>query len=712
MTTQGERLTGTTLWFETPTDLNESTPASNLFQFQAQPLTPRFEAIRSIILRDEKTEWLSSDAAAIETYYLGVPGKAAPPPPDWRRSFGQADLWRAAIPITPGTKTAYLNRAQFVWASPKNGERVATGEFLFRQRFTIEEIGEVIAARLRLTGNADFAEAALNDSPLPLAGRQGFVDAEFEVTPLLRAGENIVALRASSQPSSPMDQSSVAFHIQMRRVSPGRGSGEASPEKVLLLGSGGDRVWGGDLDLNPDRLKIETVYGSYSLPWEAVGAVIFPQGWQAGSRASGGFTERIKGWFRASDSGKARDFRGVGAPIQFLPAEQDFSEEILLTDGRVTKSHPSRTEGDNLILAGEANQSFSLKLADIGAIYPPRVHHEVMQKPRVKVGPIFCKIVTIAGNEIFGVLRQAHGRRAVIETQGGDFLKIPPGQISRITFPYHGLPAYSLDAAERAVPSGKVAIIAQAGGLEKQGAEYAQLSAQVQEAGFLAGIESVMLPQEELTQGSLSAKSYPVVISVDPLGEYPDTLAQDGDARKSLDRFVRAGGALVLFSRGGALRTAVVSNQGRFIRTVREGEGLAKDLELRTLQPSAKPPDPFHPFDRPPNEVGGIHFERTAASPHGLESLPASFELSAMPSAPFYPMADKQGAMQQLYILKNGGNLQFGPGLTLIARGTGVIIIIDHLMWFSTTDGQPFSRTVLPMIFTWAARQRNGQAVK
>lgn len=702
ITTTGERLPQTRMRFETPPELGEATPAANLFQFEAEPIAPRLEAIRTIQLREETTQWISSQPTAVETFYLGETGHASPPPPDWRRSFGQASVWQPGVDCQPGVQAPFLNRAHYLWAPPRANEQFAKGDFLFRQRFDLANRAQIVRATLRVACTGEMVEIALNDSPVHFGGRAIFGIAEFEVSSLIREGENIIGVRARSLRDAPMHRDAIAYHIELQRVATAPGERADGARQIVLIGRGGDRVWGEIEGFSPQQVLIKTEFGNYSMPWSVTKALVFPQGWRKVEAQSQSLTDRIKGLF-GGGGGSERRLEAYGAPLRFWPREKTPEQEIVLADGATSKNDPSHVQGDKLVLQGAA-ENYAVDLETVVAVYPPGEPWPLLQKPRAKVGPIFCKMLTLRGDTLFGILRQAYGKRTILETQSGDFLRIPPDQIIRITFPYHGLAAFSSDALNSPAAA-RVAILAQAGGLNGKGADYDELSAELQEAVFLAGLESAMLPQEDLIDAArLTPDRYSVIASVDPLGEYPDTLAADGDARAALERYVDQGGVLLLFSRGGALRTAVVSSQGRFMRTLREGDGLADRFGLETVHPGTKSARAHGPFDHPPNQAAGLVFERAIAPPAGLEALPSRLEPAPMLSAPFYPMIDTAAQAHVVYEIIDEAGRRYGPALSVVRRGNGRIVVIDHLLWRAQFDGEDFTRAALPVILAWAAK--------
>jgi hypothetical protein len=198
----------------------------------------------------------------------------------------------------------------------------------------------------------------------------------------------------------------------------------------------------------------------------------------------------------------------------------------------------------------------------------------------------------------------------------------------------------------------------------------------------------------------LTPRAYPILVSVDPRGEYPDTVETEGDARDALARYVETGGALILYSRGGALKTAVIRVGSRYLRTTRD-RGLAEALGLRIVHPEDRKPPGIAPLDRLPDRTGSYRFERNGAVPPGLAGLPRSIDAAPMLYSAYYPMTDESGEAEEVYRLVDETGAAYGPTLTIVPRSRGRIVVIDHTLWNSNIDGQPFHRAVLPTLMAW-----------
>ena len=284
----------------------------------------------------------------------------------------------------------------------------------------------------------------------------------------------------------------------------------------------------------------------------------------------------------------------------------------------------------------------------------------------------------------------------------GEFWEFDPSSVSRIAFPFHALDDLAFDG-EAAAPT--IGVLAQADAPTEVAATYESLHLELQKAAYLAGIHTKFVPQEDLLRGAeLTPIQYPVIASVDPRGEYLETVEEEGDVGANLARYVEQGGVLLLFSRGGALRTPIISSGEKFYRARPEG-GLSARLGLRTIHPGEGESTRVDPFDRPPNSTLALSMELADPAPAGLSAMPKRLQPRPMLNAVFYPMMGARGELEWIYTLANEEGRVFGPVLSRLRYGRGHVICIDHLVWYSQFEGEPFTREILPLVLAWSVRE-------
>jgi hypothetical protein len=254
---------------------------------------------------------------------------------------------------------------------------------------------------------------------------------------------------------------------------------------------------------------------------------------------------------------------------------------------------------------------------------------------------------------------------------------------------------------------GSIALIAQAAGQEAYRKPFLSDARDVQGAAFAVGVPLVNLELPVLIDPrQFTPKNYPVVVSVDPAGEYPHTLEKPGDGQAALVRYLERGGVLVALSHGGAFRAALIRAGDGLRRSADEVQTprLLDLLGLATVRPREKPIKDFaaQAFDHPPNEPREIFFERASEAPRELQGLPRHVPLVPMHKARFYPMVSTQQAATVIYQLKDETGEVYGPALSLVPKGRGTLVIIDHLLWHSRPDEQPFADRILPAVLRWA----------
>lgn len=687
-------LNGETYWMDglrvqTPRDYTVVAPGTPIYTFDSLPAGLPFTQIQQISLHPLQTRWIGSRPDRLEFYPLGSVRREVPPPPNWKRQVDQVPLWQRAQALDQVAHLPYINEAVFCWATPADNDGTAADAsvYLFRQGMIIADPDRVVQATLHIASNAELLEVALNEQPLHLSPDRPFRLASYEVTHLLQPGVNILAIRAREKPGTLEPGYGLAFALELLEAPAGSQRPAVPRAGAVLLTRDGDRISGWILDVQGDQIRLRTPFGVYQQVLGNLEAVIFPAGWHP-TPPEPGMVERLLPTPQATPA--VEQFHGL--PLRMEP--DPLRNALLLTGSRVAGAVPAYVRGSELFLEGADGSRFSVPLTDVLAFYPPRPVEWTFRRPQRGDADLYCRITTTGGDRISGLLRQFNGRKVVLETEGATFLEFNPDHIAQIIFPYHAPPV--------APGRGPVAVIAQAAGQETLREAYLNDVREVQAATFAidASYESVD-PAILSDPARLTPQRYPVLVSVDPAGEYPHTVLTEGDARQALTQYLESGGVLIVLSRGGAFRTALIASEGGFRRSADEVQdpSMASLLNVRTVHPDEVAGETVRAFNHPPNRPEAIVFERRPDVPELLQGLPRSVTLNPMLSARFYPMVSPAGRV--VYELRDGSGQSFGPALSLIPKGKGTLVVIDHLLWNSHPDGFAFSSRVLPTLLRW-----------
>jgi hypothetical protein len=629
----------------------------------------------------------------METYRLGDIRNAVPPPPDWQRAIGQIPPWRRAVAVPNLDGLPFLNHAVFCWAGRVGDDKPDLGVYLFRQSFSLQQPETIARATLRVAANVEVLDGAFNEHPLHLAGAKKMSIVEYEVTPLVRGGDNLVALKVRGRPGVLSANFGLAFNLEIQRrrdVVPLVPA--LDPKLALLLGRGGDRVWGSVQELREDRIVVSTRYGHYSMGWDECAELLFPAGWQA-PRPEPGLKEKL---FQNVPVAVDPELPLNAMPLATLPRPLDNC--LLLTEGRLTSAKPSYVSGGKLFFDGAQGKQVSLPLEEVLGIIPPRPAQQTVKRPPRAVAILYCQVATRTGEVFSGLLRQISPETVILETGGGRMLEIRTDNTATIEFPYH---ATFLTQEESG--RGEVGVLAPTSEDARMRSVFEDDARDVQAAGYAIGAECHTLTLEEMAnENMLRPARYPVLVSIDPVGHYLHSYFGGADAQQALMKYLDGGGVVVALSRGGAFRTPMEHQGGGKLAPAQAKPALAEALGLATLRPSEKSGSRVSAFSSPPNEGGEFFFERAGDFPSGLKALPGRIELAPMLSAPFYPMVASGGKATVLYSLADARGRFYGPALSLVPHGRGWLVVIDDLLWESRVDGRPFTERVLPVLLKWA----------
>lgn len=687
-TVDGEPMWLESISLETPRDFDQLAPGEAPVEFYSAPQSIDFSRIQKIVFHELTTRYVGSSPDAMEYYRLGNVRNAVPPPPDWRRTFGQIPPWNRARAVVNPAPLPYLNHAVVCWIGPERAGAEGANEYLFRQAVTIDSTERIVRATLRLAGNVEILGAALNEHPLHLARGYGFEIAEYEVSALLRSGTNILALQVREAPGKLNATYGVGFQLELVERRAGAEAPATDPGAAILHGTDNGRIRGRVDEAQGDRVLLQTPYGRVGMEWSEILGLLFPRGWQP--------PPEEPRWYQVVGRNSPPPLtpaEPVGLPLRMQP--EALQDRLLLTNGRVTTAKPAYARQGLLFFEGAEGKQYQLAQAEVLGIYPPRPMQRVFRRPKAREASIYCELTTTRDERFSGLLRQLNAGRILLEPSLGDFLEFDPETVATLHFPYH--------APSPSPAAGKVALLTQAGGQEAYQEAWLRDAHSLQQAVFAIGAEYADLVLSQLAEGAPDPGDYPVIVSVDPLGEYPHTLIDPGDAQEALVDYIEAGGVLVVLSRGGALRTAVKQREGRLTRGPAELQkpSISEALAVETIRPTDEAGTDIEAFNHPPNTGEPVFFQRGQRLPQGLLGLPRQVTLASTLNPRFYPMVPREGQATVVYELRNSHGEVYGPALSLIARGQGMLVVIDHLLWQSRPEDRPFEERILPGVLRW-----------
>lgn len=699
--------------FATPADLTTLNDAGQI-DFRTQYPTLDFKEVKAFLFEQDTRRWIGSEASAIEGYRLGSLDSAAPPLPGWARSFGRHASWKPGVPATVGKETPYLNRAQAVGfpADPDSG--ADTGEFLFRAQLQIDSDRPISFALLHFAVSGEIIELRLNDRPVLLGTGESRLPGVADVSRVLNPGTNILAFHVRNRGASFKGAPSLAFSLEYALGKHERNPGSTLYDQAVLRTRNGDRIRGKILTFNPVSILLQTPYGRYGTDWERVESIVFPQGWYDPPAEKSPPVRRLIRFFgfeeivREDETPSAPPYGVRSSP---WPALSDGA--ILLRDGRVVAEELIGVEDDQVILRRhDDGEKIRVARDAVAAIYPPSPQNLRLERPSPEFAPLDCRLKTTRGEVFSGILRQIDSRRIVLEHAGDGILSFPSGRVVWIWFPLHrddGNDLASTIAAGAPPPfkaGASVAILGLPSTSDPLDAETLELHQEIQQAAFLSRLACEYPAAESMINpAGLNPRDYPVVAVADFEGTYPDTVIEEGDARAAILNYVNTGGTLLVYSRRGALRRPRRLPSGDPAGTEGLESPLLRALELRRHEPGDGGRSSLRAFDYPPNLPVALQMKRRGPMPQGLRSLPPQVEAPDLATgAPFYPLLSETGQDETLYQLVNETGVAYGPALLAVRRGAGRILIVDHLLWHASVEGQPFSQVILPQLLSWAFR--------
>lgn len=731
----GSALGGVELRIDTRETLDSGEGGSSI-SFRATPDSLTLDRVLALVFVEPRREWLASSPDAARARPLGSLGAVTPPPPDWAEPEGGGTAWRDAIPVHPGADAPWLPASLPIWADdPGTGP----GEVVVRQNFAPAAVSEIGAATLRVAIHdaraleARFAGVELNlastaDSS-PGAGLHGGSAAilEFDVVSALREGTNVFAIRLRSNGPRP----GVAFHLELERV-PGTRIDRAPARAGRFAFEGGEVVRGDLISLGSDRARIETDHGAYDVARSLLLEATLPFGAAVGAkpsrlvapgplqRAGEGIASAARGIARRM--GGAREIALPPGPSGIAPffATPDIPRpSVALSGERFVAGALFGDAGDFAFLpvARDGSRAEPVPIPDAEGIAHYAARDERIRATRLRgdAARLDVALATVGGERLRGVLRHLSARGAVLENRGTGFFKVPLDHVARIDFVRIDEEADSggADGAGRAEADGtgasapRIGIMTRAEGGEPGDDERAAaLSAVVQAAAFLAGVERELVPADVLADPLLlTPDRYAALVVPDPSGESIDSVREEGDARHAIEAYVRRGGVLILAAHGAPLRTAVVNAGGRYVRGARS-EGLGALLQLAPLEPGGESRGGAMGYERLPDRTTAPRLVAPIGSaPWG--SLAVEWEVRPALRAPFVPVLDAAPGARPVggavLLLEAADGAPMGPAISVLTRDAGRVVVIDAVAWGARVGGRAFGESELPRILHWAA---------
>jgi hypothetical protein len=673
------------LALSTPRDLEAAAADPDAIQFSAEPPLD-FNQVQSIAFKELLTLWLGSRPDAMECYRVGTLENAVPPPPDWQRASNQIPPWTQAVATSDTAGLPYLNQAIFCWPpEPAGPDAAAPGVYLLRQNIQVDDQLPIVRATLRIATNAHLLEAALGEQPLHLGEQpRRFRLVEFDVTPFLAPGANILAIRAAEEAGKPDRSYGLAFSLEIVRRHQEQAVPEADPAAALLQSASGDRVRGRLRSLNGDQLVLATPYGDLQCPWPSCAALLLPRGYAAAA-AKGGWFDRPA--LPPADPQAA----AAVMPLGLWPAPG--GDRIALTAQRLTTARATYLSGPQLHVEANEGGRFDIPITDVRGIYPAPQDDAPLLRPDSITARLLCRVQLNTGERLTGLLRELTGKRLVLEPLSSTPLTLKTEWLAGLSFPLHGVVLKNQLGREQ-----QIGLLPLLPGQDRVRKLYTEFERQAQAACLAIGATPATVPIETLANPEqLTPRRYPVLICVDPLGEYLATYSAENDAQQALLQYLEQGGKVLALSRGGVFRTAVRrSPAGQFARTLAQ-PGLLGPLGFTFLRNS----DPAHPeaqpFEHPDNRIEQLYFQRGEGLAGPLLALPRRVPLGPLYSPTFFPLLPPANATIA-YSLISSSNTTYGPALSITPHGRGQLIIIDHLLWNSLFEDAPVAPRLLPAL--------------
>jgi hypothetical protein len=660
-------------------------------------------AVRRIYFSPVEQTSIVSDEH-VRCFSLGRRESRLPAPPDWFRPNADTSAWKPAVLAHPNYNWLYIPGAAWIWSS-KNWYETGDEVCLFRQEFDLKSGQRVVSGELTLTADYAVDSAYLNEQPLnvPAASLVG-EKAVFDVTNLLRDGENVLAVRVRNDERAKLNSACLGYRLDVASVPAGSARGGAPG--VVALFVNGDVVSGELVSISVRSVDVRTPYAQLALDRDWITMIYLnyePVGAKQQQEKKGLF-QRILG-----KEGVVR-LSGSAAPshLPFFwrtePPNPVTRSGIALKNGDFIDARLLDASEGAVAVKPRYGNAINISFGDVKAIYlnPGKAAGTLRYEPEDEQYRGRLRLAN--GDVVSGLLLEMSGSQVTFRPPYGDATKINAADIASCDLPHHFMKIVA-DKVREAMPSGapSVALIGDPySNRHSKGKEVSEdsLYYRVNRALYELGIDAKWLDAAKMANRQiLSPENFRLLINVDENEHYYETYQRPKDVYETIREYVQSGGDFAHFARGTPFYYAYRPIAGRWA-TVTDGNYLNNAIGLNV----ASPGEAFsggEPFELPENKNTRLYFELNRESPFA-DGLPAEVEFPVTRDSRFRPI--RRGELPAgaeffpLYSLKDSAGKNYGVAMAVVeyAKPPHYAVYTSHLLLDSSYEDVPMVDYLVP----------------
>jgi hypothetical protein len=659
-----------------------------------------FHQIDRIRFLQTETFSIFSDASSL-CYLISGHGIKRLPPPNWFLPTGESPEWSPVALPSPRPGWFYVPGAAWIW-TPRTQGPPTDETALFRSEFSLRPGWEPSTAELTISSTDEIESLYLNGAPIPigsesLQGRRMV----FDVTHMLKAGTNLLALRAAGRIRKDALDAGLSFRLDVELL-PGAGAGPPNPSPgVVVFMANGDILKGELTRLSSDMFLLETPYGNLVIDRDWVETILLNPA-------------RLGTSFRIFDEPGLDAVPRFPVAYPVYPRPSDSRQGVQLRSGDFITGRLVGLSGQALAVKPRYGDPCLAPLAEVLWMRP----NQGETTSSVIESPEECGYVTQVrmanGDELTGsLLSLDNGKLALSIPYAAEPLETPVGGIVEARFPFH-LKRHAMNGVLARQESKWVKCAVIGDYADSQTLELDSSLDRITDVLARMGVDARCLsPTEMVKPGALAPDAFPLLINIDNHEQYYHTVNTERDGYLALRDYVQGGGSILHLASGKPFSYGRAARGGRWVRLILpDRTSLNELLGFRYAEPGDDPANGVS-FELPPNSNSRYSFRKM-----GWDSmnsvLPAEIEFPPSADARFRPFAvgalPEGASAQPIYeLIDNEGN-RYGTAMAVIRYHAGdrpghVGIYVSYPLFNAEFEGESMLEYLLPYAFSLISPQ-------
>ncbi len=665
----------------------------------------QLQHIRRIYFRGEERLSVVSDRT-VRCFSLGRGQAKIPAPPDWYDQQIITTHWKAVSYAHPNYSWFYIPGAAWVW-STKSWSDTEGETTLFRQIFTIPEDFHVVAAILSITVDHQLDALYLNGDnvkmgPMPLKGQV----AQFLVGPLLVAGKNVLAVRASDVGGGKISFAGLAYRIDIRGFRKLGRVKELQPPGVIAYIENGDMVQGELFGLTPRTVHVSTPYGKMQIDRDWVEQLVMnyevpPQSPRSPKRS---LLKRVLG--RKKVFGMFEPQPHKPKAVELVPQMQVEETGLLMKTGEFVAGRLLEDRQETLIVKPRYGSSFAVPFSGVDTVFPNPPGATGYRHYMPESYPYICRLTLVNGDHLSGLLDNMTATHVTLKPLYSDVLTVSNGMIFTVDFPFNArLRTRDLLEARRRAGQSAIRIGLIGDIVDRETRFEKSFYYQAQRVLHDLGIQARWLNALEMVKPeALTPSNFSLLLNVDEKERYYNSVRRRDDGFAAIVRYVKDGGNLAHLAVATPFYFGFGAQQHRWVR-ITQGTQLNNALGMDILLPGDEQPG-AKPFELPDNENRMFHFVLNRESPYA-RYLPEEVPLALTKDCRFRPVtgnsAPEGATFSPIYVLRDHAGTSYGTAMAVIhypqeTFSGGFGFYVSHLLLHSHFHDTPMIDYLLPRI--------------